>query len=190
MALTRDQLIVDVWETTKKDFVGASDLTLIQNALAEHFGAESSPASIARVLADHGARLGHPEILQADARWRERQHLFTPDDLAFDTIDAANTFIEKLEQLGQTHDQQSLRQSVLQVKSELDLFAPRHSVAREVAQWLTIWLQNPQIFPEWLELRRSTKEFQVLFGTFSPSQANTNDRGLTPAHEPEKRTQR
>jgi hypothetical protein len=185
MPPTKDQVIVDVWEKTGKDVLGASELTLIRDALTARFGSDSSPASIARVLADHGAQLGHPEILQADARWRERQHLFTPDELAFDTIDGANTFIEKLRQ---THDQQSLRQSVLQIKSELDLLAPRHMVAREVTQWLTIWLQNPQIFPEWLELRRSTKEFQVLFGTFSSSQANTNDRGLTSAHEPEKRT--
>jgi hypothetical protein len=188
--ISRDEFIVETWESTGREVVGAAELNLIQNALAERFGSESSPASIARVLADHGARLGHPEILQADARWRERQHLFTPADLAFDSIGAANIFIEKLEELRQTHDQQSLRQSVLQIKSELDLLAPRHTVAREVTQWLTIWLQNPRIFPEWLELRRSTKDFQVLFGTFSPSQANTNDRGLNSAHEPEKRTQR
>ena len=47
-------------------------------------------------------------------------------------------------------------------------------LAREVAQWLTIWLQNPQIFGEWLSLRRSTADFQVRFcrlnsGTFPPS---------------------
>jgi hypothetical protein len=187
---SRDELIVETWERTGRDVVGAPELSLIQQALVERFGSDVSPASIARVLADHGARLGHPEILQADACWRERQHLFAPGDLAFDSIDAANTFIEKVEQLRQTHDQQSLRQSVLLVKSELDLLAPRHVIAREVAQWLTIWLQNPQIFPEWLDLRRSTKDFQVLFGTFSPSQANTDDRGIKSAHESEKRTQR
>jgi hypothetical protein len=175
MAATKDQVIVEVWEKTAKDVVGASDLTLIQDALIQRFGSDSSPASIARVLADHGARLGHPEILQADMRWRERQHLFTPDDLAFDTIDAANAFIEKLEQLRQTHDQQSLRLSVQQIKQELDLLATlptvpgtRRAVAREAAQWLTFWLQNPQIFPGWLDLRRSTAEFRDLFGTFPP----------------------
>jgi hypothetical protein len=183
-------LIVEVWERTGREVVGAAELSLVQDALIRRFGAELSPASIARVLADHGARLGHPEILQTDARWREQQHLFTPDDLAFDSIHAANTFIEKLEQLRQTHDLQSLRQSVLQIKSELDLFASGHAVAREVAQWLTVWLQNPQIFTEWLDLRRSTKNFQVLFGTFSPSQANMDDRGIKSAHEPEKQTQR
>jgi hypothetical protein len=183
-------LIVEAWERTGREVVGAAELSLINDALVQRFGSEASPASIARVLADHGARLGHPEILQADSRWRERQHLFTPDDLAFDTIDAANAFIHKLEQLRQTHEQQSLRQSVFQIKQELDLLATRRIIAREVAQWLTVWLQNPQIFAEWLDLRRSTAEFQELFGTFPPSQANTSDHGLTLTHESEKRRQR
>ena len=183
-------MIVEVWERTGREVVGAEDLSLIQDALVQRFGSQSSPASIARVLADHGARLGHPEILQADSRWRERQHLFTPDDLAFDTIEAASAFIDKLEQLRQTHDQQSLRQSVLQIKQELDLLALGSAVAREAAQWLTVWLQNPQIFAGWLDLRRSTAEFQELFGTFPPSHANTNDHGHTSAHETEKRRQR
>lgn len=194
MATTKDQVIVEVWEKTGKEVVSASDLELIQDALVQRFGSDSSPASIARVLADHGARLGHPEILQADSRWREQQHLFTSEDLAFDTIEAANTFIEKLQQLEQT---QSLRQSVQQIKQELDLLVTvphipenRRAIAREAAQWLTVWLQNPQIFAGWLDLRRSTAEFQELFGTFPPSHANTNDHGLTSAHETEKRRQR
>lgn len=180
-------MIVEVWEGTGLEVVGAAELGLIQDALVQRFGTQASPASIARVLADHGARLGHPEILQADSRWREQQHLFTPEDLAFDTIDAANAFIEKLQQLPQT---ESLRQSVQQIKQELDFLANKRAVAREAAQWLTVWLQNPQIFREWLDLRRSTAEFQELFGTFPPPEANTSDHGLTSAHETEKRRQR
>ncbi len=193
MATTKDQVIVEVWEKTAKDIVSASDLTMIRDALIQRFGSDSSPASIARVLADHGARLGHPEILQADSRWREQQHLFTSDDLAFETIDAAGAFIEKLQQLPQT---QALRQSVQQIRQELDLLVKvpnllenRRAVALEAAQWFTVWLQNPQIFTEWLDLRRSAVEFQELFGTFPPPEANTTDHGLTSAHETEKRRQ-
>jgi hypothetical protein len=167
---TREQVIVEAWNRIGADVVGASELSLIQQALSERFGSESSPALIARILADHGARLGHPEILQTDTRWRERQHLFTPDDLSFDSITAAFAFIDKLQQ---ADDQPSLRQSVQQIKHELDYLATspkapanRRAVAREAAQWLTVWLQNPQIFPEWLDLRRSTDEFRELFGTF------------------------
>ena len=190
----RELLIVEVWARTGKDVVSASDFTLIQDALVERFGSDASPASIARVLADYGARLAHPEVLQTDSRWRERQHLFTPDDLAFDSITAAFAFIEKLQQ---AEDQSSLRQSVQQIKHELDYLAgsstapaSRRAVAREAAQWLTVWLQNPQIFSGWLDLRRSTNEFRELFGTFPSPQANTNDqRAQIGENGPEKRPQ-
>jgi hypothetical protein len=172
--ISRNEYIVEVWEQTGKELVGAAELGLIQETVAKRFGSELSPASIARVLADHGANLGHPEILQADKTWRERQHFFTPDDLAFDTIESAFAFIEKL---GTSQDQ---RQSVLQIKNELEWLATspaapanKRAVAREAAQWLTVWLQNPSIFTDWLALRRSTAEFQELFGTFPPSDANT-----------------
>ena len=171
--LTRDQVIVEAWNRLETDVVGGTELSMIQAVLVERFGSETSPSSIARVLADDGSRLGHPEILQADTSWRESQHFFTPDDLSFYSITAAFAFIEKLQQ---AQDQPALRQSVQQIKHELEYLATsskgaanRRSVAREAAQWLTVWLQNPQIFSEWLELRRSANEFRELFGTFPPA---------------------
>ena len=132
-----------------------------------------SPASIARALADHGVRLGHPEILQADARWREHNSLFTPEDLTFGTLEAATALMNKIENLRQRFEQEELmlehlRHEVRRIKSELDLMASSEKagnkrLAEELAQWLTVWLQNPQIFPEWLALRRATPEFQQHF---------------------------
>ncbi len=172
---TKYQIIVDVWERMEKEVVGAPELELIQQALAVRFGTIVSLASIARTLADHGAVLGHPEILAADLKWRERTSLLTPDDLTLANLDAANALIEKLEGLRQTFENdkpmlEHLRHSVQKIKNELDLLAANDRVgqnilAQEVGQWLTIWLQNPQIFPEWLALRRNTPEFQGRFLT-------------------------
>jgi hypothetical protein len=171
--ISRDEFIVETWERIGTEVVRASELHAIQVAIHERFGSEPSPASIARVLADHGARLGHPEILQADSEWRRRQQFFTTDDLVLETIEAVAAFIEKLESLERS---EQLRQFVRQLKSELDLLVSAEKtpgktreLTREVSQWLTIWLQNPQIFADWLALRRSTPEFQELFGTFPPS---------------------
>jgi len=156
-----------------KEVVGASELEFIRETILERFGTSVSPASIARALADHGARLGHPEILQADARWREHSSLFTPEDLTFGTLDAANALMEKAERLRQRFEHEELmlehlRHEVRRIKSELDLLASNEKAANkylaaELAQWLTIWLQNPQIFPEWLALRRNTDEFHSRF---------------------------
>ena len=161
---TKEQFIVEVWEGLGKEVVGASELNLIGNVLVARFGSAASPASIARLLADHGARLGHPEILQADARWREKQLLFTADDLEFGNLEAARKLINRIEQLeGDPAMRESLRQSVRSLKTELDSLSSSKQLAAEVSQWLTVWLQNPQIFTEWLALRQNTAEFRERF---------------------------
>lgn len=162
--LTKEQFIVDLWESLGREVVCAPELGLIQDAFVERFGSVISPASIARVLADNGARLGHPEILKADARWREKQSLFTAEDLEFTNLDAAIRLIDKIEQLGrQSENVERLRPAVRSLKTELDSFAARKPLAAEVAQWLTVWLQNPQIFAEWLTLRQNTPDFRNRF---------------------------
>jgi hypothetical protein len=172
---TKYQIIVDIWERMEREVVGAPELELIQQAIAVRFGTMLSLASIARTLADHGARLGHPNILVADVKWRAQSSLFTPEDLTLDSIDAATALIQKIERLRQQFENdkpmlEHLRQSVQQIKSELDVLAASGrakpgSLAQEVGQWLAIWLQSPQIFPEWIELRRNTPDFREKFLT-------------------------
>jgi hypothetical protein len=167
----KEQLIIDLWTGLGKESVGAADLDLIQQTLLERLGTQGreSPASIARTLADHGARLQHPEILETDVRWREREVLagFLSEELNFQTIEAAAEWIERLGALG---PQPELRRFVMEVKTELELFASskrvsqsERDIAAEVAHWLTVWLQNPPIFADWLTLRRQSPEFRERF---------------------------
>ena len=170
---TKELLIIDVWKPLDKEVLGAAELELIRETIIQRFGTSVSPASIARALADHGVRLGHPEILEADARWREHSALLTQEDLTFGTLEAATALLEKIESLRRRFEQEQLMlehllQEVRRVKSELELMAASEkasnkALAGELAQWLVIWLQNPQIFPEWLALRRATPEFQQRF---------------------------
>ena len=171
--LNKNQFIIEVWERMGKETVGVAELDEIQQAVSERFVGVTSPASIARTLADHGAHLGHPEILAADARWRERQQLFTPEDLTFRTLDEAIAFIDKIDRLRKELEKDiplfvQLQRSVRTIKSELEWLAARANgenseLAEEVAQWLTIWLQNPSIFHDWLALRRATSDFRDKF---------------------------
>ena len=170
---SRELLIIDVWKPLDKEVVGAAELELIRETIIQRFGTSVSPATIARALADHGVRLGHPEILEADVRWREHNSLFTPEDLTFGTLEAATALMEKVERLRQRFENEDLmlehlRHEVRRLKTELDLIASNEQsankyLAAELAQWLIVWLQNPQIFPEWLALRRATPEFRERF---------------------------
>jgi hypothetical protein len=35
---------------------------------------------------------------------------------------------------------------------------------REIATWFGIWLETPELFFDWLELRKASEEFRRLFG--------------------------
>ena len=174
----KKQVIIELWRETGKQTAGASELELLQHGLLTRFGAggAESPTSIARTLADHGVSLRHPEILEADQRWRHDRMtaLFSPEDLSVGTLEAATALIQKVERLRHEFAAddamlESLRQSVRRMKSELELLAKREKaektrqLAQELAQWVTVWLQNPQIFGEWLALRRATAEFRERF---------------------------
>jgi len=181
-ARTKHQLILEVWKQLQCESVGARELETIQQAILEVFGegAIESPASIARTLADTGAKLRHPEILDSDARWRglSLERLF-PEQLSFSTLAAACDSIGKLddlrkqfEQVGDRAGLQRLRGLALEVKRELQLVARSRAVgekqrleAKETVQWLTIWLQDPHIFPDWLSLRRRSTEFNEMLGS-------------------------
>lgn len=177
MSAETKQIIIELWEQTGRESAGATELGLIQQALLARTGTGRvrSPASIARVLADHGVPLQHPGILEADRAWRQEgmSAVFRPEELNLETLQAATSLMEKIERLGRESDDTllgHLRRSVRKIKDELELFAARERVeketqlAQELAQWLLVWLQNPQIFREWLELRRNTDEFKARFG--------------------------
>jgi hypothetical protein len=165
------QFIIDWWSENGNESAGTAELDQIQQALLEHFGAQGreSPAAIARTLAENGARLKHPEVLEADVRWREREEfsLFASEELSFPSIEAA---IEWVERLSASENHAELRKFVLQLKTELELVAksmriplPDRLIAAEVAHWLAVWLQNPPIFADWLVLRRESHEFRERF---------------------------
>lgn len=130
--------------------------------------ATQSPAAIARKQADDGAQLTHPDVLDADVRWRS-ERLFTAEELNFETPAAA---VEWMNNLSRRPDHGQLRPAVLSLKRELESVVASQrtnqkdrQLAREIGQWLTVWLQNPAIFDDWFELRRNTDEFIQLFGS-------------------------
>lgn len=96
--------------------------------------------------------------------WRSAR-LFTAEELNFDTPAAAVAWMEKL-----ARENDPRREAVLSLKRELELIVAGkrtserdRQLAREVGQWLTIWLQNPRIFPDWFALRQNSADFREQF---------------------------
>ena len=178
---TRHDLIIEVWEALDCESVGKAELEQIQQALQEKFGegALDSPASIARTVADEGAVLRHPEVFEYDTRWRERiiSSSGPLESLSFSNLAEASESIKKLEHWrrkfadeGKQVEPRRLQEFALKTKQDLQLVArsriveaQRRFEAGEIAHWLTIWIQDPAIFEDWLSLRMRSREFVEKF---------------------------
>jgi hypothetical protein len=181
-ARTKRELIIEVWECLDCESVGARELQQIQQVLLEQFGAgaAASPAVIARTVADEGAVLRHPEVFECDRSWREKnlKKWAFREVLNFSDLTAAFASVVKLEerrlQLQSDSDGQSLtdlRGVVVALRKDLLLKAhskildeTQRQELKEIAYWLAVWLQAPELFSDWLDLRRRSPEFRKKFG--------------------------
>ena len=185
---TRHELILEVWNRLGSTDVGRRELREIQQAVGERFGegAIDSPAAIARLLADEGAELRHPEVIEFDARWREFQlKNIAADSRRLDNSDSAKplrlkkaeSFIKGLEGLrdqseraGDRQALQKVRDVAIEARRAAETWARDRRVAgpvraeqTEIAEWLGVWLKTPNLFAEWLELRRRSAGFREQF---------------------------
>ena len=170
---TRRDVIFEAWNKTGSQSVGAPELAAISDALERAFGRSGleSPATLARTLADAGIPLRHPEVLEADSVWRETRlyDFFAPGALNFTTLEHAFRSVGEVEDLrlklaaeGNQAGTKELTQHIRDLKSKLE--KQDTELAREVVQWLRVWLQNPQIFQDWLSLRQVSPDFRRKFG--------------------------
>lgn len=173
----KQDLIIEVWEYLDCESVGARELEEIQKALIEKFGAGglASPATIARAVADEGAVLRHPEVFECDVNWR-KEHLKKQEfrnELDFADLSVAFDSVVKLEekrlQLQVDEDAtglKDLREIVMAARKDVAMrgrskildVAIREQL-KEISEWLTVWLQSPELFSDWLDLRRHSPEF-------------------------------
>lgn len=186
-ARTKRELIITVWDDLGRVMVGASELRKIQSSIQDQFGtgAVESPAAIARVLADEGAELRHPEVIEFDARWREAEIKRNSKGSGSGKdvtgkplrLKQAEAFIKRLEQVrcrcDETGDKaawQRARDKAIKARQVAESLAKDRTFDQlirleqtEIAEWLAVWLQTPKLFTEWLELRRRSPDFRVRF---------------------------
>jgi|CXWL01.1.fsa_nt_gi hypothetical protein len=178
---TKTDLIVEVWEKLDCESIGAAELEAIEVVVRAEYGdgAIESPMIVARLLADEGAELRHSEIMELYlARAADR-----PYDAALrNVVDISDlksclASIRKLENLRRKYradnDKDGLRHVKTLAIATKELAAETGArqnvdpverlVNQEAAQWFTIWLQTPDVFDNWVDLRQSSQDFKDKF---------------------------
>lgn len=178
----KTDLIIEVWEKLDCESVGAAEIEAIETAVLGRFGqsAVDSPMITARLLADEGAELRHSELMELYLRRHSDQPYEPALRGILDTSSLRKTLrsIKNAENLRRKFKQENdreglrlLREEALKAKKEAQNKAASKKVSRlekqtakETAHWLTLWLQSPELFENWVKLRRESEEFVGIFG--------------------------
>ncbi len=174
---TKKDLIIEVWEKLDCESVGRAEIEAIETVIEDHYGepAVDPPMVLARLVADEGADLRHSEIMELHIERASDR----PYDAAFQNLlnvsdlRAAATTIKRLENLRRKYlsdgDKQGLRhirESALQGKQmATEAKAKDPTVNGEIERWFAIWLQTPELFETWVDLRLRSDEFVEKFGS-------------------------
>ncbi|MBA3713467.1 MAG: hypothetical protein H0W76_13625 [Pyrinomonadaceae bacterium] len=112
-------------------------------------------------------------------RWRSNDpyEAMFRNVLKFSDFEQAAASLKRLEnlrrQFARTKDKQGLRrvsETVLKGKKRAEMIARNPKVDKrkraeksEIAEWFTVWLRQPEIFEDWLHLRRRSTDFRERF---------------------------
>ncbi len=180
---SRHESVLSAWRTLERRSAGADELMAIQQIIGDE---TIGPAAIARELAKAGVELRHPEVIICDARWRENYFekqastfagVTALRDAALLELNEAEAAITELERLRNefagAHDHLALhelkalavdaRETANRRAQDPALSDDAQKVQVEIAEWLRVWLETPNLFAQWLELRKSSATFTANF---------------------------
>jgi hypothetical protein len=172
---TKKVLILDTArEIAAAKWTPAEIEQLRRKLLAEHGEAGKTGADyIAEVLKSEGWKVVLTQREEAEEEYEEEFE----DLLHFKTLEDAEVSLTRLDELMRkfrTHGEKAAVERVLDVarlgKRRAEMIARNRKVdahkraeKEEIADWFRIWLETPDAFFDWLDLRKQSQEFQKKF---------------------------
>ncbi|HUI53235.1 MAG TPA: hypothetical protein VLV88_02810 [Terriglobales bacterium] len=147
---------------------------LRRKLLAEHGEAGKTGTDyIADVLKSAGIKVSLTVQEEAEDQFEEEFE----DLLHFKTLEDAEVSLMRLDELMrrfQTHGERAAVERVLEIarlgKRRAEMIARNHKVEahrraekEEIASWFRIWLETPDAFFDWLDVRKQSPEFREKF---------------------------
>lgn len=152
-----------------------AEIEQVRRRLVAEHGEEGKTGSdyITEVLKGAGFRVVLNQQEEAEEQYEEEFE----DLLHFKTLEDAEVSIMRLDELMrrfQTHGERAAVERVLNVarlgKRRAEMIARNAKVEpqkraekEEIARWFRIWLETPEAFFDWLDVRKQSPEFQTKF---------------------------
>jgi hypothetical protein len=174
-AATKKALILEGARAMGKPRFTPAEIEQIRRQLIAHLGASGKTSAdyIVSVLEEAGMRVVLSRRSDTEGRYEEEFR----DLLRFATLDEAEMCLVRLDELLRKFAAEGERTAVERVREVARLGrrraemiarnnkveAQKRAQKEEVAQWFAIWLETPDAFFDWLEVRKQSPEFQREF---------------------------
>ena len=170
----KEMILAVVREMNKATYTPAEVEQIRRKLIAEHGEAGKTSADyIADVLADAKMRVVMSAHVNAEGLYEEEFQ----DLLHFSTFEEAEMCLVRLDELlrkFETEGEKAAEARVLEVarlgRRRAEMIARNHKVdadkrqeKEEIARWFAVWLEQPDAFFDWLELRKQSPEFRERF---------------------------
>ncbi len=178
MRITKKEIILEWARTARTRIAGAPEIRALQGELRQRLGPQTrtSPSYIANVLREAGIEVQYEDRYVDPAlpsAYAER----LAGILQFGDLAAAEAALRRLDEARRDYQRAGDRKGVelvrsLALKGKLRaqslaanprVRTEKRREKQEIADWFRVWLETPDLFADWLDLRKRSQEFQELF---------------------------
>lgn len=175
---SKKQLILDSIQGREPDRYGVREIRAIESVLRRRLGPNPKISSsyIANVLRQSGKRVDYNDRY-VDPWMEEPYASRLAGALQFRDFQSAEESLRKLDTIyreyRETADREGtslIRALVLKGKQRAESMAVNHRLnpakrdeKKEIAYWFAVWVDNVDLFFDWLEIRKQSEEFRRLF---------------------------
>jgi hypothetical protein len=175
---SKKQIILEYCQANALERIGTEEIRALQIELHSRLGSNlrTSPSYIASVLREAGKKVEYQDRFSAPSL-EEPYASRLRDLLQFHDLESAEASLRRLDQVYREYREASDRTGTGLVRSLLQrgklraaslaanprVSPDKRSEKQEIATWFRIWLETPDLFFDWLELRKASAEFRRLF---------------------------
>jgi hypothetical protein len=180
---TKKQVILEYCRVKALERIGPQEIRALENELRARLGPsiKTSPSYIAGVLREAGKNVEYHDRF-AGPPMPEPYASRLRDLLQFHDFASAEASLRKLDQIYREYREASDRTGTRLVRSLLQkgklraasmaanprVRPEKRAEKAELAAWFRIWLETPDLFFDWLELRKASEEYRQLNAALAP----------------------
>ena len=174
-ASTKKSLILEAARALGKPRFTPAEIEQIRRQLIAHLGAQGKTSAdyVVSVLEEAGMRVVLSTRSDTEGRYEEE----FSDLLHFSTFTEAEMCLVRLDELlrkftveGERSAAERVREVARLGRRRAEMIARNHKVdaekraqKEEIARWFAVWLETPDAFFDWLEVRKQAPEFREKF---------------------------